>query len=68
MTLEKHLIGTKKNLKEVCDEISQNVPDEDSLQCLQCVNCFTWYSRKQIRIEDDMPICSFCSDMPTLRF
>lgn len=68
MTLEKHLLGTKDNLKDVCDEIGQVSPDEDSLSCLQCVNCNTWRSRKQIRIEDDMPVCSFCSDMYALRF
>lgn len=66
--LANRLKNTRDNLVDVCDELGQEVPDEGSLPCLQCVNCALWLSRTQMRVEDGAPVCSFCSDMDTLRF
>ena len=66
--LANRLKNTRDTLVDVCDELGQEVPDEGSLPVLQCVNCAIWLPRTQMRVEDSTPVCSFCSDMDTLRF
>ena len=66
--LVNRLLKTRDNLKDVCEEIGQDVPDEGSLPILQCVNCGIWRYKAHFVLEDDMPVCDFCSDMSLLRF
>lgn len=66
--LFKRLIGTRDNLKDVCNEIGQPLSTEASLTCTQCTNCYIWVSKRLAVYEDEIPVCHFCADMDTLRF
>jgi hypothetical protein len=66
--LANRLKNTRDNLYNVCDELGQEVPEEGSLPVAQCVNCSIWLPKTQMRLEDNLPICSFCSDIDALRF
>lgn len=62
------LLYTRDNLKDVCEELSIELPTENDLSCIQCTNCYLWVSKRIVHYEDDIPVCNFCHDMDTLRF
>lgn len=66
--LVNRLLKTRDNLRDVCDELGQDMPEEGSLPILQCVNCYQWRDKGHFVEEDGMPVCSFCADMQLLRF
>ena len=66
--LDNRLKNTRDNLADVCQELSIPVPDESTLQILQCTNCAIWRPKRQFVIEDEIPVCSFCADLSLLRF
>ena len=62
--LEEVLKGTRRNIREVCEELGIDVPAYINLD--SCSNCGVW--GKNFTIVDDLPVCPFCDDLDTLRF
>lgn len=66
--LVNRLLKTRDNLLYVCEEIGQDMPEEGSLPILQCAHCSIWRAKAHFVLEDEMPVCDFCSDMELMRF
>lgn len=66
--LEQRLFKTRDWLTDVCSELDVEMPNEDTIQVLQCVNCALWQLRRHIKLEGGIPVCTFCSDLTLLRF
>lgn len=66
--LYKRLLRTKDNLRDVCEELGIELPEERDLECWQCSNCLFWRDISHFNTEEEIPICDFCENMHTLRF
>lgn len=62
--LEDALNGTRRSIREVCDELDMEIPAYLDIE--SCSNCGIWGKNHQE--QDGLPICSFCYDLETLRF
>lgn len=63
--LEASLVGTRRNIKDVCKELEIPLDDIDfhNLDVTQCTHCYTWVRTANV-IEDldDNPICKYCAE------
>lgn len=55
--LKAELINTRKSIRQVCEELGIDVPDDIELE--QCSHCNLWAKRLK-RDLDDYPICDVC--------
>ena len=62
------LLKTRDSLYDVCEELGIDVPEEDSLKCLQCSQCSIWRAKGNFMFDEGMPVCDFCQDLQLLRF
>ena len=62
------LLKTRDSLRDVCEELNIEVPDEEQLGVLQCANCYIWRNKANFVLEYNLPVCSFCADMALMRF
>ncbi len=64
--LEYHLLGTRRNINDVCEELGIDLDPEDlhNLMAIQCTHCSTWVrSHHVIEDLDYNPICKYCADL-----
>ena len=63
--LSKALLGSRLNLRKLCEDSNIEYVDPDKLPVIQCVNCAIWVLEAK---SPDSELCSFCYDLDTLRF
>lgn len=56
-SLNDELIGTRKSIRQVCEDLGIEVPAYVTLE--QCSHCNLWAKRLK-RDLDDFPICDVC--------
>lgn len=62
--LEKALLKTRRNLRDVCKELGIDSPDLELLTINQCSHCSVWHYEYKLREDlDGSPICSYCEDL-----
>ena len=64
--LEYHLLGTRRNIADVCKDLGMALDMEDlhNLMAIQCTHCSTWVkSFNVIEDLDSNPICKYCADL-----
>ena len=62
--LEKALLKTRKNYRDVCRELDIGDIDLDLLTIAQCSHCNTWHYEYKLKEDlDGSPICSYCEDL-----
>jgi hypothetical protein len=57
--LEKSLLGTRRNIREVCDELGIDIPEDLTLNA--CTHCNVW-SKRLLPDLDGYLVCKFCLD------
>jgi hypothetical protein len=55
--LEDVLKGTRRNIREVCEELGIEIPETLGIE--QCTHCNVWSGRLKADL-DGNPICGFC--------
>jgi hypothetical protein len=62
--LERALLKTRRNLREVCRELGIEDPDLDLLTVDQCNHCSVWHYEYKLQEDlDGSPICKYCEDL-----
>lgn len=62
--LERGLLKTRKNLREVCAELGIDIPEREELTVDQCTHCNVWHWSYKLKEDlDANPICSYCEDL-----
>lgn len=64
--LFKELLGTKKRVRDVCEDLGidyEEILTSDSLQGIdQCSHCMCWHKELILDL-DSNPICRYCKDL-----
>lgn len=63
--LIRELNGTRRSLREVCEDLGldyEDIVDSEDLGIEQCTHCNMW-STRLVPDLDDNPICRFCVDL-----
>ena len=55
--LEQFLKGTRRNIREVCEELGIEIPEKLPLE--QCSHCNVWTGRLKEDLDGNL-ICGFC--------
>ena len=63
--LSRHLLGSRLNLRRLCEDSGIDYIEPDNLSIIQCINCAIWVEKRK---SPDNELCSFCYDLDTLRF
>ena len=63
--IERALLKTRKSLRQVCEELDIDVPNDlDLLTIDTCSSCGTWH--RQYKLIEDLDgnyICSYCAEL-----